>query len=397
MGFLSERVDRINESKTIAMTKLGREYAAKGYDIISLSIGEPDFDTPEYIRSAAVEALDQGYTHYTPVAGFPELKEAIQNKFKRDNNLDFNTDQIVVSTGAKHSIMNVMLSIINPGDEVIVPTPYWVSYVDMIKYAEGVPVLLETSVDTEYIPSIDQFKNAISDKTKAVIFSSPCNPSGSVYPNELLMQMADLMSDYPNVVIISDEIYEHINYTEGHYSIGSLEKVKDQVVTVNGLSKGFAMTGWRIGYIGAPVEIAKACEKLQGQFTSGTNSIAQRAAIVALGDNLDPTREMKAKFLERREMAVDFLSKVEGVKMSTPKGAFYVFPDISYFFNKSYNGTTIANSDDLSMYLLENAHVTVVSGAAFGMPKCIRISYAVENTRLLEALERIKLALEKLA
>jgi aspartate aminotransferase len=378
------------------MTKLGRELASKGVDVISLSIGEPDFDTPAHIVEAAKKALDEGYTHYTPVPGFLELREAISKKFKRDNGLEYNTNQIVVSTGAKHSLMNTFLSIINPGDEVIVPTPYWVSYVDMIHHCQGKAITIPTTIKNDYLPNIEDIRKIVTPKTKAIIFSSPCNPSGSVYPKELLEGIANIVAENPQMVVISDEIYEHINYTDQHCSIGTFKNIKDQVVTVNGLAKGFAMTGWRIGYVGAPVEIAKAIEKLQGQYTSGTNSIAQRAAIVALGDNLTPTLAMKETFLKRRGLILELLKNIPPLKNNVPNGAFYVFPDVSYYFGKSYESYHIKDADDLSIYLLEVAHVTVVSGSAFGMDQCIRISYAASEERITEAIKRIKTALEKL-
>ena len=393
---LSERINKITESQTLAMTKMGRALGAKGIDIISLSIGEPDFDTPKHIIEAAKKAMDEGYTHYTPVAGFPDLREAISHKFKRDNNLDYKPEQIVVSTGAKHSLMNTFLCVLNTGDDVIIPTPYWVSYTDMVNHCDGITVKIPTSIDNDYLPSIEQIKEAISPKTKAIIFSSPCNPSGTVYPKDLLQEIANVVAQNPQMIVISDEIYEHINYTEEHHSIGAFENIKDQVVTVNGLAKGFAMTGWRIGYVGAPLILAQAIEKLQGQYTSGTNSIAQRAAITALGDNLTPTKEMKKVFLERRKIILDLLEDIPTVKNNIPNGAFYVFPDVSYYFGKSFGDYIINNANDLSMYLLNEGHVTVVSGSAFGMDECIRISYAASEEKIREAIKRIKTALYKL-
>jgi len=393
---ISERINRITESKTLAMTKMGRALASKGIDVISLSIGEPDFDTPKHIIDAAKQAMDDGYTHYTPVPGFPELREAISHKFKRDNNLDYAAEKIVVSTGAKHSLMNTFLCILNPGDEVVVPTPYWVSYVDMISHCDGKAITIPTTMENDYLPSIEQIRNAVTPKTKAIVFSSPCNPSGSVYPKELLKGIADIIAENPQMIAISDEIYEHINYTPKHCSIGTFENIKDQVVTVNGLAKGFAMTGWRIGYVGAPLVLARAMEKLQGQYTSGTNSIAQRAAITALGDNLDPTRKMKETFLKRRGHVLELLSKIPTLKNNTPQGAFYVFPDVSFYFGKSFNSKVVKDADDLAIYLLEEAHVAVVAGSAFGMDNCIRISYAVSEERITEAITRIETTLNKL-
>ncbi len=393
---VSKRLQSVSESQTLVMTKKARALAATGVKVINLSIGEPDFDTPNFIRDAAKQAIDDGWTHYPPVAGYPELRQAISKKFKDQNNLDYAPEQIVVSGGAKHSITNVIFSLINDGDEVIIPAPYWVSYPEMVKLAGGVPVVINSDIDTDYTFSLDDLKQAITDKTKVLLFSSPCNPSGTVFSEAFLKEVASIIDSHPNIIVISDEIYEHIQYGQKHNSIGSLGYLKDRVVTVNGLSKGFAMTGWRIGFLGAPLWIAKAVEKLQGQFTSGTNSVAQRAAITALEGSLDDTKQMRETFENRRKVICDCLSDIDGIKPNFPKGAFYVFPDVSAYFGKSYQGQTIKSSTDLCLFLLENAHVSIVGGDAFGNPKCIRISYAASEADLLEAMDKVKNALAKL-
>lgn len=379
------------------MAKKARELKASGANVISLSLGEPDFDTPGHIIEGAKEAMDQGYTHYTPVSGFLDLREAISEKFKRENGLDYGPDQIVVSTGAKHSIMNVIMSLVNPGDEVIIPAPFWVSYTEMVKLAGGTPVILSSNVDTDYKFSIDDLKVAVNERSKVFLFSSPCNPSGSVFSKEELDQIADVLATQPRIRVISDEIYEHINYGSKHHSIGNCDALKGRVITVNGVSKGFAMTGWRIGYIGAPVEIAKACEKLQGQFTSGANAIAQRATYTALTSSIEPTMEMKAAFESRRKIMYDLLKEMDGMKPNYPEGAFYIFPDVSAYFGKSHADGVIENSMDLSMYLLNKAHVSVVAGSAFGNNECLRISYAASEDDIREAMRRIKDALDALS
>ncbi len=393
---VSKRLQSVSESQTLVMTKKARALAATGVKVINLSIGEPDFDTPTFISDAAKQAIDDGWTHYPPVAGYPELRQAISKKFKDQNNLDYAPEQIVVSGGAKHSITNVIFSLINDGDEVIIPAPYWVSYPEMVKLAGGVPVVINSDIDTDYTFDLDDLKQAISDKTKIVLFSSPCNPSGTVFSESFLKEVAAIIDSHPDIIVISDEIYEHIQYGQKHTSIGSLGYLKDRVVTVNGLSKGFAMTGWRIGFLGAPLWIAKAVEKLQGQFTSGTNSVAQRAAITALEGSLDDTKRMRETFEARRKVICDCLSEIDGINPNFPKGAFYVFPDVSAYFGKSYNGKTINSSTDLCLFLLENAHVSIVGGDAFGNPKCIRISYAASEADLLEAMDKVKIALAKL-
>ena len=387
---LSNRINNLSESQTLAMTRLSRELQAEGKDVISLSIGEPDFDTPQLIKDAAKKAIDENYTHYTPVPGYPELRKAAANKLKRDNNLDYSFEQIVVSTGAKHSLTNLALSILNPGDEVILLAPYWVSYIEMIKIAEATPVIVNTTIETDFKITIDQLKNAITPKTRMIWFSSPCNPSGSVYTKEELLAIAELVRNYPNIIIVSDEIYEHINFVGKHESIAQFDFIKDQVVVVNGVSKGFAMTGWRIGFIAAPKWIADACTKMQGQFTSGTCSIAQKAAEAALEADTSIVNEMVAAFQRRKDLVYDLMKDIPGIKMNQPKGAFYFFPDVSFYFGKSYNGEVIKDATDLCMFLLNEGLVALVSGDAFGNPECLRISYATSEEVLKESINRIK-------
>jgi aspartate aminotransferase len=393
---LSKRLEAMEESATLAMSRISRELKAKGKDIISLSLGEPDFNTPEFIKEAAIEGMRQNYTTYTPVAGYDDLRESISMKFKRDNNLNYSKDQIIVSTGAKQSIANVVMSCINPGDEVVIPAPYWVSYVEIVKVAEGVPVVIQAGIEHDFKITPQQLEQAITPKTKMIIFSTPCNPTGSVYTKEELKGLADVIAKYPSVVVIADEIYEHINFTGKHTSLASFENVYKQVVTVNGVSKAWAMTGWRLGYIGAPKEIADACNKIQGQFTSATCSIAQRAAIAAMKADPSVLKEMIEAFHNRRDLVLKALNEMPGVKTNVPQGAFYVFPDISSFFGKSYNGTTIHNADDLCLFLLSEALVALVTGDAFGDPNCIRISYAASEETLTKAMSRVKEALSKL-
>ncbi|MBC7425308.1 MAG: pyridoxal phosphate-dependent aminotransferase [Bacteroidia bacterium] len=378
------------------MAKLGRALGAEGKKVISLSFGEPDFFTPDHIKEAAIAAINNNNTFYTPVAGIPELREAISLKFKRDNNLDYKTDQIVVSTGAKNSIMNTVLALVNPGDEVIIPKPFWVSYEDMVSLAEGIPVYIDTDVEADYKITPQQLEDAITPKTKMFIFSSPNNPTGSVYTKTELEGLAAVFEKYPYVYIVSDEIYEHINFVGKHESIAACGNVYPQVITVNGVSKGFSMTGWRIGYIGAAKEIAFACEKLQSQFTSGTNSIAQRAAVAALTGTLEPTEKMRLAFMKRRDLCLSLMKDMDGIKLNNPDGAFYLFPDVSSFFGKSADGKTINNSQDLCMYLLNKVYVVTVAGSAFGNENCIRMSYATNEENLREAITRIKSALSEL-
>ena len=396
MEIISDRVNRLSESATIAMARKARELKSQGIDIISLSLGEPDFNTPDFIKDAGKEGIDKNFSKYMPVNGYQDLREAISNKFKRDNGIEYNTEQIVVSTGAKQSIANVVLSLINPGDEVIVPAPYWVSYAEIIKMAEGVPVFIDTSIKNDFKISPSELQGAISGKTKMMIYSSPCNPSGSVYSKEELRSLADVLVNYPSITVLSDEIYEHINFTGSYFSIGAFPDMYNQVVTINGVSKSFAMTGWRLGYIGAPLHIAQACTKIQGQFTSGTSSISQRAAIAAVSANPSEIHEMRDAFLSRRDFILEELNKIKGININQPQGAFYVFPDVSAFFNKSYGNFTVTNSDQLAMYILETAKVAVVTGNAFGSPNCIRISYASSMEKLKDAMDRIATALNNL-
>jgi aspartate aminotransferase len=394
---LSKRLEAMEESATIAMSQKSRELKAQGNDVISLSLGEPDFYTPQFIKDAAVKAMDENYTMYTPVPGYDDLRDSICKKFKRDNGLIYTKDQIVVSTGAKQSIANVVLSIINPGDEVIVPAPYWVSYIEIVKVAEGVPVIVHAGIEHNFKITANQLREAITDKTKMVIFSTPCNPTGSVYSKEELHALAQVIKDYPQLVVLSDEIYEHINFVGKHESLAQFPEVYNQVVTINGVSKAWAMTGWRLGYIGAPKEIASACSKVQGQFTSGTSSITQRATIAALEADPEVLSEMIDAFKKRRDLVLNHLNNMAGVKTNIPDGAFYVFPDISAFFGKSYNGFVIHTAADLCLYLLSEALIALVTGEAFGDPNCIRISYAASEETLTKAMSRMKEALEKLA
>lgn len=394
---LANRLNRVVEPQTIKMAKLGRELRAQGIDIIDLSLGEPDFLTPEHICDAATQAMKDGYTKYTPVVGYPELRAAISEKFKRDNNLDFKPEQIIVSTGAKQSLANAILSLINPGDEALIPTPYWVTYSALVELAEGVCKFIQCPIEDDFKLTPEKLQSAISDKTKLFIFSSPCNPSGSVYSKEELAGLVEVFKQYPNCAIISDEIYEYINYTGKHNSIAQFEEVKDRVIVVNGMSKGFAMTGWRLGYMAGPVEVVQACEKLQGQFTSGTNSIAQRASIIALTESLEPTYKMRDAFKERKDFVIGALRNIEGISINDPEGAFYAFPNVSKFFGRSNGDIVINNDEDFCMYLLHTAHISTVKGSAFGNENCIRISFATSMDKLKEAMQRMKDALSKLS
>ncbi len=396
MDRLSERLTKLSESQTLAMVKTTRELQAQGKDIISLSIGEPDFDTPQFIKEAAKKAIDDNMTHYTPVAGYLDLKKAVSAKFKRDNQLTYAPDQVVISTGAKQSIANVVLSMVNPGEEVIVPIPYWVSYIEIIKLAEGVPVTIPTELASNFKVTPAQLKKAITPKSKMIIFSTPCNPSGSVYSRDELKALAEVIIQYPDLYVISDEIYEYINFAGKHESIAQFDFIYDRVITVNGVSKGFAMTGWRIGYIGAPKWIALGCEKIQGQFTSGTSSISQMAALEAIKADPSITFQMRDAFKKRRDLVLSLLKDIPGLKANVPDGAFYVFPNISSYFGKSYQHYTIKNSHDLSMFLLHEGNIALVSGDAFGDDNYIRFSYATSDANLIEGLKRIKNALAKL-
>ena len=399
MNYISNRINSLSESETLAMTQKSRELKAQGYDVINLSIGEPDFNTPEFVKTAAKEAIDQNFTHYPPVPGYPELREAICKKLKRDNNLDYTFDQIVVSTGAKHSIANVMMALVNPGDEVLVPAPYWVSYKEIVKLAEGNAVYIPSSIATNFKVTAQQVEAAITDKTKVFIFSSPCNPSGTVYTKDELRAFAEVFDRHKNIFIISDEIYEYINFVGKHESIAQFDYLKDRVIVINGVSKGYAMTGWRIGYIAAPKPIAKASDKLQGQITSGACSIAQRAALSAM--LMDPKDSpefacMLKAFKERRDLLLGLLRDIPGIITNVPDGAFYVFMDVKHYLGKSDGITTFNTTEELSMYLLNKVYVALVPGTAFGDADCMRFSYATSNDKIIEAVKRIKQGLAEL-
>ena len=393
---LSGTLLRFNEPETLKMAKLGRELRAQGLDIVDLSVGEPDFDTPQHIKDAAKKAIDENWSHYTPVSGYLDLRQAICAKLKRDAGLDYTPEEIVVSTGAKQSIANAVLSIINENDEVIIPTPYWVTYSAIVQLALGKVIFINTSLADNYKISPSQLEAAITDKTKLFIFSSPCNPTGSVYSYQELKALAEVFEKFPQVYIISDEIYEYINYVGKHESIAQFTGLKNRVVVINGLSKGFAMTGWRLGYIASSLEIAKACDKIQGQFTSGTNSIAQRAAITALNSDLLPTFDMVKEFSRRKDRVMELLAELPLIECSKPEGAFYVFPRINKYFGTSYKEHLIENADDLCMYLLNQAHVSTVTGTAFGEPDCIRLSFANSMKNIEEGFSRIKHGLANL-
>ncbi len=398
MGDLSKRITSIPESATLAMTAKAREMKEKGIDVISLSIGEPDFKTPKHIQQGAIDAInEEKYFAYPPVNGYLDLRKAISQKFKRENGLDYAPDQIVVSNGAKQSIANVFMAILDPGDEVIVFTPYWVSYSAMILLAEGKPVFVKGSFENDFKVTAEQLAEAITEKTKAVIFSSPCNPTGSVFTKDELEKIAEVLRPHPSISIITDEIYEHINFSGKHVSIGSLDGMLDRTVTVNGFSKGFAMTGWRVGYIGAPTWIAKAANKMQGQYTSGNCSISQRAALVALSSPLDATLEMVEAYKERRSLVNNLLKEVPGFEVNMPEGAFYFFPNVRSYLGKSVNGTVINSVGDLCIYLLEDAHISLVTGEAFGDPDCLRLSYAASEDDLRTAIAKMKESLAKLS
>ncbi|MBL4716124.1 MAG: pyridoxal phosphate-dependent aminotransferase [Bacteroidia bacterium] len=396
MSLIADRVNKFEESETLAMAKLARELKQQGKDIINLSTGEPDFDTPNHIREAAKKAIDEGHTHYPPVTGYPELKNTICAKFESGNNLKFSSNQIVVSTGAKQSIMNTLLATINPGDEVLLPAPYWVSYPQMVKMVDGIPVILDTQIQDDFKITPPQLEESITEKTKMLILTSPCNPTGTVYSFEELNNIAIVLKNYPDILIISDEIYEHINFNGQHNSIAQFEEIKDQIIVVNGVSKGFAMTGWRIGYIAAQDTIAKACEKIQGQFTSGASSISQYAALSALSSGLDETRKMCDEFKSRRDLLLNLMEEVPGVKTNVPDGAFYLFPDISEYIGKCDGENVINSSKELCMYLLNQHGLALVPGESFGNGNCIRISYAASTEVIEKAITRLKSGLEKL-
>ncbi|MBL7767303.1 MAG: pyridoxal phosphate-dependent aminotransferase [Chitinophagaceae bacterium] len=389
---LAERLQKIDEPQTIRMAKLSRELRAQGKDIIDLSLGEPDFKTPRHIIEAAIQAMDDGYTKYPPVAGFPELRQAIADKFKRDNQLEYKPDEVMVCTGAKQCIANSVLSVVNPGDEVIIPAPFWVTYADIVKLADGKVVQLSGLFENDFKITPAQLEQAISPRTKLFMFSSPCNPTGSIYSHDELKGLAEVFTKHPNIYILSDEIYEYINFEGKHESIAQFPEIKDRVIIINGLSKGYAMTGWRLGFVAGPKDVIQASEKIQSQFTSGPNSITQRAAITALNGDMQPTQDMQIAFRERRDFLVNALSEIKGLKVNNPPGAFYVFPDVSYFLGKG----DIKTAEELCMYLLDKAQVSCVTGEAFGDPHCIRISYATSMDKLEAAVKRIKQALEEL-
>ena len=396
MQQVSNRLKQLSESATLAMARMSRELKAQGHNVIALSLGEPDFDTPKFIKESAKNAIDNNYSHYTPVPGLLELREAITKKLKRDNKLDYSPDQIVVSTGAKQSIANVCLSLLNSGDEVILPAPYWVSYYELVKLGEATPIVVKSSIDNDFKMSPQDLENAITPNTKMIIFSSPCNPSGTVYSQQELEELAKVLENYPNIYVVSDEIYELINFGVKHFSIARIDSIRDRVITVNGVSKGFAMTGWRVGYIAAPQWIASACNKIQGQVTSATCAIAQKATETAMLASPSEVEHMRIAFHKRRDLMLEMLSEIPGIRTNTPDGAFYIFPDVSHYFGKSDGEKTISNSSDFCMYILNDAHVALVAGEAFGSPNCVRISYAASEENLIEAVKRMKKSLAKL-
>ena len=396
MQQVSNRLKQLSESATLAMARMSRELKAQGHNVIALSLGEPDFDTPEFIKESAKNAIDNNYSHYTPVPGLLELRKAISKKLKRDNKLDYSPDQIVVSTGAKQSIANVCLSLLNSGDEVILPAPYWVSYYELVKLGEATPIVVKSSIDNDFKMSPQDLENAITPNTKMIIFSSPCNPSGTVYSQQELEELAKVLENYPNIFVVSDEIYELINFGVKHFSIARIDSIRDRVITVNGVSKGFAMTGWRVGYIAAPQWISSACNKIQGQVTSATCAIAQKATETAMLASPSEVEHMKIAFHKRRDLMLEMLSEIPGMRTNIPDGAFYIFPDVSHYFGKSDGKKIISNSSDLCMYILNDAHVALVDGEAFGSPNCVRISYAASEENLIEAVKRMKKSLAKL-
>ncbi|MFI5128352.1 MAG: pyridoxal phosphate-dependent aminotransferase [Chitinophagales bacterium] len=393
---LSSLLDRFAEPETLKMAKLGRELRANGIDVIDLSLGEPDFDTPQHIKDAAKKAIDDNWSHYPPVAGYPDLRTAICAKFKRDNELEYKPENIVVSTGAKQSLANAILALVDEGDEVIIPAPFWVTYSELVKIAGGIPVILPTGMESDFKITAEELEESVTERSKVFLFSSPCNPSGAVYTKKELQALADVFRKYPGLFIISDEIYEYINFGGKHESIAQFDDIKERVIIVNGLSKGFAMTGWRLGYIAANIDIAKACEKLQGQFTSGANTVAQKAAVVALTTDLRPTKEMVKEFTRRRKKVLELVKDIPGIECSQPDGAFYIFPDVSHYFGKTDGQNKVNNANDFCMYLLNTAHVSSVMGDAFGDPKCVRFSFANSMEKIEEGFKRIKGALAKL-
>lgn len=397
MSFLSKRVENLAESETLAMARLGNELKEKGVNVINMSLGEPDFKTPDFVKEAAKTAIDKNYSYYTPVAGYKDLLEAIAAKFKRDNNLAFKPSQIVVSTGAKQSIINIVMATINAGDEVLLPAPYWVSYSEMIRLNEGKVIALETDYKSNFKITPEQLEKSITSKTKMFLFSNPCNPTGSMYSEKELRALGEVFEKYPHILIVSDEIYEHISFEEKMFSIGSIPELKERTVTVNGLSKGFAMTGWRLGFLGAPEEVAKACIKIQGQYTSGASSISQRAAVAAVKADPSVVSHMKETFKQRRDLLISLMQEVPHIKVNNPGGAFYLFPEVSYYFGKQYGELRIRDAKDLCMYLLNHGHVAMTPGSAFGAPNYIRLSYAISEEEIKEAVTRIKKALDQLA
>ncbi len=397
MEHVSRRVQSLSVSQTLAMAQKSRELKEQGIDVISLSLGEPDFNTPDDIKEAAKKAIDDNFSFYPPVPGYADLRQAISRKFKEENGLDYSPEQIIVSAGGKHTLINIMLSVVDPGEEVILLAPYWVSYLDHITFAEGIPVIIQTTIDSDFKVTPGQLEAALTPNTRLLIFNSPSNPTGMVYTREEMAGLVKVLEKFPQVIIVSDEIYEHITFTGKHISLATFSSIADRVVTVNGVSKGYAMTGWRIGYMGAPLWLAKACNKLQGQFTSGVSSIAQRAALAAVTSKSDSKERMREAFLRRRDLICSLLRDIPGLKVRVPQGAFYVMPDISSFIGKSYNGQIMKDADDLTFFLLAEARVAMVSGSAFGASNCIRISYATSDDRITEAVRRIKEALAKLA
>ena len=396
INILSDRINALAESQTIAMAKKARELAAAGHDVVNLTLGEPDFDTPEHIKQAGIKAITDNFSHYTPVAGIPELRKGIAEKLKRDNNIDWKPENIIVSTGAKQALANAISVLVNPGDEVIIYSPYWVSYAELVKLNEGEVVELVGKIENDFKPSIQDLKNAITERTKVIMFSSPCNPTGTVFSKQELLEIAEVVKQNENLYVIADEIYEYINFGEPHFSLGSVEAIKDRVVTINGFSKGYAMTGWRVGYSASSKVIADAIDKMQSQITSGTCSIAQKAALAGILGDTSSSLEMTKTFHKRRELMYGLLKEIPGIKVNLPKGAFYFFPDLSSYFGKSDGTTTIKNSDDLSMWLLNTAYLSTVPGSAFGYEGCIRLSFAAADNKLVEGAKRLKEALAKL-
>ncbi|MCJ7820601.1 MAG: pyridoxal phosphate-dependent aminotransferase [Bacteroidales bacterium] len=396
MEHISRRVQSLSVSQTLAMAQKSREMKEKGIDVINLSLGEPDFNTPDDIKEAAKKAIDDNFSFYPPVPGYSDLRQAISVKFREENGLDYSPDQIIVSAGGKHTLINILLAVVDPGDEVILLAPYWVSYLDQVTFSQGIPVIINTKIDFDFKVTPVQLEAAITPRTRVLIFNSPSNPTGMVYTREEMQAIAAVVEKHPHILVISDEIYEHITFSGSHTSMASFSSIADRVVTVNGVSKGYAMTGWRIGYMGAPLWLAKACNKLQGQFTSGVCSIAQRAALAAVTSKSDSKQKMKEAFLRRRDLICGLLDEIKGLKVSIPQGAFYVMPDVTYFIGKSHDGVKINSSDDLAIYLLTEARVALVAGSAFGAPDCIRISYATSDEKITEAVRRIREALEKL-